>query len=163
MKNAFKNISELKMIFFDFDGVFTDNRVIVMEDGTEAVICHRGDGMGIEALRKTNLPILVISKEENKVVEARCSKLKIPCLQGVQNKKAVLIQWLNENSINPDNTIYVGNDINDLECLALVGCSVAVNDAVDEVLNIANIILKKSGGHGAIRELCDMIINQNSR
>ena len=159
MKQLPKNIEAL---ICDFDGVFTDNRVIVMEDGTEAVICHRGDGMGIEALRKTNLPILVISKEENKVVEARCSKLKIPCLQGVQNKKAVLIQWLNENSINPDNTIYVGNDINDLECLALVGCSVAVNDAVDEVLNIADIILKKSGGHGAIRELCDMIINQNS-
>lgn len=146
----------------DFDGVFTDNRVIVHEDGQESVICHRGDGMGIERLREKDLPILVLSREDNKVVKARCDKMKIPCLHGVKDKKTLLEQWLQEHSFEAQNIIYIGNDINDLACLALAGCGVIVADAHPDVHSEADIILKNKGGQGAVRELCDMIYDHIS-
>ena len=148
----------LKAVIFDFDGVFTDNKVIVDEDGRESVICDRSDGLGISKLQKTGLPLLVLSREKNPVVLKRCKKLGIPCVQGVDDKKTVLSAWLKEREIDGKNVIFVGNDINDAECLAAVGCGVVVADAHEDVKRISKIILKRGGGKGAVRELCDMII-----
>ncbi|KAF5083752.1 3-deoxy-manno-octulosonate cytidylyltransferase [anaerobic digester metagenome] len=147
----------LGAIIFDFDGVFTDNHVFIDQDGSEMVRCHRGDGMGIEKLKQLNIPMLVISKEENAVVSARCKKLGLECVHGVEKKDIFLAKWLVEKEINPDNVIYVGNDLNDLSSMHMVGCPVAVGDAVPEVKSVAKIILTRSGGMGAIRELSDLI------
>lgn len=148
-------------IVLDFDGVFTNNKVIVHEDGSEAVICDRSDGLGLAQLRKVGIPILVLSKEKNPVVQVRCEKLGIPCNQNVSDKITVLKQWLQEKHINAANTIYVGNDINDLSCIQYVGCGIAVGDAIPEIKASAKITLASTGGNGAIRELCDLIVKQS--
>jgi N-acylneuraminate cytidylyltransferase len=152
----------VQAIIFDFDGVFTDNRVIVNEDGQESVICNRSDGLGISEIKKYDLPLLVLSKEKNPVVQKRCEKLGIPCVQGIDDKKTFLAAWLTKNSINYNNVIYLGNDVNDLDCLLYVGCGVVVADAHETAKRAAKIVLKNNGGQGAVRELCDMVLSRNS-
>lgn len=152
--------SQIAAVVFDFDGVMTDNRVITTQDATESVSCDRSDGLGIAALRKAGIRLQVISTEVNSVVAARCAKLKIPCIHGEEDKAARLKQWLAEENIDPAKTIYVGNDRNDSLCLELVGCPVAVADAYPEALQRALIVLNREGGKGAVRELCDMILNR---
>jgi len=150
-------------VAFDFDGVFTDNKVLVFQDGQEAVFCDRGDGMGLEQLKNLNIPLLVVSKEENPVVVARCRKLEIPCRHNISDKLSVLKSWLQENNLDPLQVIYVGNDINDLECLQEVGCGVAVGDSHPMAKASAKIVLSSNGGEGAIRELTDLIIERIRR
>ncbi len=148
-------------IVLDFDGVFTDNKVIVYEDGSEAVICDRSDGLGLSQIKNLNVPLLVLSTEKNSVVTKRCEKLGISCKQSVSDKISGLNKWLQENRLNSANVIYVGNDVNDLFCLRFVGCGVAVGDADPEVKASAKIILSAKGGNGAIRELCNLITRQS--
>ena len=145
-------------LVLDFDGVFTDNYVMVSEDGHESVTCNRSDGLGLSQIKQANIPIMVLSSEENPVVTARCRKLGLEYLQGSRDKRATLLDWLGRYGVNPANVIYVGNDANDLPCMELVGCSIAVNDAHPYVLRAAHIVLSKRGGSGAIREICDLIL-----
>lgn len=149
-------------LILDFDGVFTDNKVIVQQDGSEAVVCDRSDGWGIGQLKKTGLPILVLSTEPNPVVRARADKLGLPCLQNISDKWSVLAAWLAERNIEPQHVVYVGNDANDLECMRRVGCAVAPADAYPEAMSAAQIILEHKGGDGAIREICDLILKHLS-
>lgn len=144
-------------LVMDFDGVFTDNRVIVDQDGREAVLCNRSDGLGLERLKGLGLPLLVLSKERNPVVRARCNKLDIDYLQGVEDKGPALVDWCAQRGLNLAATVFVGNDVNDLPCLEVVGCAVAVADAYDEVLAVADVVLSRPGGHGALRELADAL------
>jgi len=144
-------------LVMDFDGVLTDDRVFVSETGEESVVCSRRDGMGIERLRNAGLAMLVISKETNPVVAARCRKLHLPYHHGVEGKLAVLERWLAENGIAAAETLYVGNDVNDLECMAAVGCAVAPRDAHPRALAAAAVVLDADGGRGAIRVLADML------
>lgn len=148
---------KIAALVLDFDGVFTDDKVIVLQDGREAVTASRSDGWGIGQLKKTGLPILVLSREANPVVQARAAKLGIPCLNGVEEKWEILSHWLQLQGIDPQQVIYVGNDLNDLPCMQRVGCPVAVADAHPVVRNQARIVLTRNGGNGAIREICDLI------
>lgn len=148
---------EVRGLVLDFDGVLTDNRVMVLEDGREAVCCDRGDGMGLGRVKRRGLPILVLSKEQNPVVQARCRKLGIPCRHGIDDKRPVLDAWLRENDLDARDVVYVGNDINDIDCLRAVGCGVAVADAHPEAKAAARAVLGAPGGRGAIRELTDLI------
>lgn len=150
-------------LVLDFDGVFTDNRVLVSENGRETVVCSRGDGMGLSRLRRVDIPVLVLSTEENPVVSARCRKLGLECIQGLADKRGALSDWLRKHDLDPTNVVYVGNDINDLPCLKLVGCGVVVSDAHPEVRRAAHIVLSKPGGGGAIREICDLILERDKR
>ncbi|MCA9618494.1 MAG: 2-C-methyl-D-erythritol 4-phosphate cytidylyltransferase [Myxococcales bacterium] len=152
----------LEAVVFDFDGVFTDNRVLVTDDGHEAVHCHRGDGLGLEHLRDGGLHLLILSKERNPVVARRAEKLKLPCQQSTDDKVTYLTGWLAERGISPEATIYVGNDVNDVGPLQMVGLGVAVADAHPAALAAAQMVLTKAGGMGAIRELCDLIESQLS-
>lgn len=148
----------LHALVMDFDGVWTDDRVWVNQDGTESIVCSRRDGMGLERLRKAGLPMMVLSKEANPVLKHRCAKLKIPCEHGLETKIDRLQAWLDERGLDLANTIYVGNDINDLECLRAAGCGVAPRDAHPEALAAADLILDADGGKGALRLLSDMIL-----
>lgn len=150
-------MDKISALILDFDGVFTDNKVIVMEDGREAVVCNRGDGMGLSRLRALNIPVMVLSTEKNPVVKARCDKLGVECIQGQTDKRIALRKWIKKNSLDPDHIIYLGNDINDLSCMKEVGFPVAVKDAFPEVIAVAKLTLFSSGGNGAIRELTDLI------
>ena len=148
---------KIDLIVFDFDGVMTDNRVIIMEDGSEGVFCNRADGLGIDLLRKNNVRMLILSTETNDVVVKRAKKLRLPVLHGLENKVFSLKEYLNQNKISPKNVAYIGNDINDLECLKLVGLPVVVADANPKLYSTAVLTLKRNGGHGAVREFCDII------
>jgi N-acylneuraminate cytidylyltransferase len=155
MRHPFPNPPRL--VVFDFDGVMTDNRVWVTDQGSEAVACNRSDGLGLAALRDLGIDLFVLSTETNPVVGARCRKLALPFEQGVRDKAGRLRSLLHERGIAPSDVIYVGNDVNDLECMRLVGCSVAVADAHVDVLRAARLTLSCAGGHGAVRELCDRV------
>ena len=148
----------LDAVVFDFDGVFTDNRVLVSQEGLESVFCSRGDGMGLELLRDSGVRILVLSKEKNPVVLARTKKLSLETLHGVDDKPTILARWMKENDTRASHTVYVGNDVNDLGCMEMCGCSVAPADAHASALSVADIVLSARGGHGAVREICDAIM-----
>ncbi len=150
-------IKKIKLIVFDFDGVFTDNRVLVMQDGSEGVFCSRADGFGIEAVKKLGMDLLVLSKEKNPVVHARCQKLKLPCIQGCDNKAEILKQEIDRLGIPLREVAYMGNDINDLECMRMVGIPVCVSDAYPDIIKIALYVTKAKGGRGAVREFCDLV------
>ena len=116
--------------------------------------------MGIELLRRAGWPMVVISKETHPVVSARCAKLSLECQQGVDDKLPALCQWLEGHGFALERTLYVGNDINDLACLGAVGCPVVVADAHPEAARAARIILTRPGGHGALRELAELILSR---
>jgi len=146
------------LLVLDFDGVFTDNRVWVDETGREAVMAHRGDGMGLEMLRQAGIRAVVLSKETNPVVAARCRKLNLPVWQGVEDKAALLRRLLEEWQVDPRFTVYLGNDVNDIPCFSLVGWAVVVADAHPQAKRAADKVLRTPGGYGAIRELVDLIL-----
>ncbi|MFW5883710.1 MAG: acylneuraminate cytidylyltransferase, partial [Verrucomicrobiota bacterium] len=150
-----------RALIMDFDGVFTDNRVLVSESGEEAVTCSRGDGMGLDILRKfTDLRLCVISKEKNKVVKARCDKLQLECAHGIEDKLTLLRAWLDERGLDPADCVYLGNDLNDIAPLSYVGCGAVVADALSQPRAHAQLVLTHPGGHGAIRELCELLLER---
>jgi YrbI family 3-deoxy-D-manno-octulosonate 8-phosphate phosphatase len=153
----------IALVVFDFDGVMTDNAVLVGEDGVEMVRCDRADGWGVARLRETGLPMLIISTEAHPVVAARASKLALPCLQGVQDKAAALSGHLRMNRIDPSEVVFVGNDVNDLGCLELVGMPVAVANAHPAVIERSALVLEHAGGEGAVRELCELLLSRSER
>lgn len=152
--------NRLAAIVLDFDGVFTDNRVLVTEIGEEAVLCDRSDGLGLEMLVRHGVQLLVLSKESNPVVSARCRKLNVECIQSLEDKKSTLFALAMARGYNLKEVIYVGNDQNDVACMMAVGCSVCPSDAHPSAQAAAAIILTNSGGRGAIRELCDLILER---
>ena len=150
----------VKVLFLDFDGVMTDNRVWTDQDGRETVAASRGDGFGIQLLKKEGVETVVISKEMNPVVAARCKKLGIEYQQGIDDKTGILKREQAKRGVAAAETIFVGNDLNDLPVFPLVGWGVAVADAHPEVLQKADFVLSKNGGYGAVRELCDLILGK---
>jgi 3-deoxy-D-manno-octulosonate 8-phosphate phosphatase (KDO 8-P phosphatase) len=149
-------IRKIRLIAFDFDGVFTDNMVYVFEDGSEAVRCFRGDGIGLQKLRRLGIEVVVISTETNPVVSARARKLKIRCVQGCQDKRTELESIVRKMGISLSEAAFVGNDINDQDCLDYVGLPIVVCDAHPDVIPLALYRTKRPGGHGAVREICDL-------
>jgi N-acylneuraminate cytidylyltransferase len=149
---------KVELVVLDFDGVLTDNRVWVNAEGQELIAANRGDGLGLELLRAEGINVMVLSRETNPVVEARCRKLGLPVIQGLSDKTGALEQWMHEHGTNPAHVVYLGNDINDTPCFPLVGCAGVVADAHPQARAQADFVLSKKGGHGAVRELCDILI-----
>jgi N-acylneuraminate cytidylyltransferase len=154
-----QTLKQIKAVIFDFDGVFTDNRVIVSTTGEEFVICDRGDGMGTNLLAAAGIKMLILSKEKNAVVSSRGKKLNIEVIQGCDDKLPELIKWLQKNNVDAQQAAYIGNDINDLECLKHVGVAVIPADAHHSVIDTATWILQHNGGRGAIREFADVLLS----
>jgi YrbI family 3-deoxy-D-manno-octulosonate 8-phosphate phosphatase len=148
------------LLVMDFDGVLTDNRVWVDEEGHEQIAANRSDSLGLYYLRQSGIGAMVISMETNPVVTARCRKMKVPVLQGINDKATILAQYLADHAIDPGQVVYLGNDVNDLPCFPLVGCAVAVADSQPAVLRQADLVLTCRGGHAAVRELCDLLIGR---
>ncbi|MCX5142420.1 acylneuraminate cytidylyltransferase [Streptomyces sp. NBC_00338] len=149
---------DIDAVVLDFDGTQTDDRVLIDSDGRETVAVHRGDGLGIAALRKAGVPLLILSTEQNPVVAARAHKLRVPVLHGIDRKDLALKQWCDEQSIAPERVLYVGNDVNDLPCFALAGWPVAVASAHDSVRAAARAVTKTPGGFGAVREIAAWLL-----
>ena len=158
-KLTWNKLKPIEHIFFDFDGVFTDNYVIISEEGIEHVKCSRLDGIGLKRLRDIGVSCLVVSSESNKVVRARCEKLDIECAQNVPDKEKFIEDYCREHSIRIDRCAFVGNDINDLGALSVVGFPIVVADAVKDIQNVDFFVTTRNGGKGAVREVCDFVAN----
>lgn len=153
----------ISLIVFDFDGVMSDNCALIDEQGHEQVFVNRSDGLGISLLRRQkDIAMLVLSTETNATVAARCNKLGIPVIQGIEDKANILNKWLINHQIDPSHVIYVGNDVNDLPCFPLVGYAIVPADAHSLVRKKADLILRNDGGRGAVREVCDLLMNLKS-
>ena len=155
--------ARVRMLVLDFDGVLTDNTVTVTSDGVESVTCWRGDGIGTAALMAAGVRVVVISKERDPVVRMRCEKLDLECHQGVDDKAPALTALLTERGVDAADVAYVGNDTNDLGCLALVGLPIVVADAHPDVMGAAAYVTSAPGGRGAVREVCDRILAAKGR
>ena len=156
-------LQKIEAVVTDFDGVHTDDSVYVDEHGNESVRCSRSDGMGITALKEAGFKLLILSKERNPVVSRRGEKLNVEVVQGCDNKLEALQKWLAVHNLSSQQCIYVGNDINDLECLQYVGISVSPADAHESVSHAVTWKLSNMGGRGAIRELSDVLIEVKNR
>ena len=149
-------VKSIRLIAFDFDGVFTDNRVYVFEDGREGVICNRSDGIGLRKLDRLGIHSVIISTETNPVVSERSKKLGVACLQGVEDKLRTLTRIAIQHKISLSQVAFVGNDINDLDCLKAVALPMTVRDAHPDVLPYSLYRTSTPGGFGAVREICDL-------
>ena len=148
-------LERVRLAVFDFDGVFTDNRVWVDSRGEESLAFSRSDGLGLRRLDEVGVRYLIVSAEQNPLVGARARKLDADCVQGVDDKLGVLRNRTNELGVALEETAYVGNDVNDAECLRVVGLPVVPADAWPEVLPLARWVLSRGGGTGCVREFCD--------
>lgn len=151
------DFSEVQIVFFDFDGVFTDNYVTIDENGIEQVKCYRSDGLGLNMLRKIKVPMYIISSETNNVVVERSRKLNVPCAHGVLDKSKIARDLCLENGTTLDRAVFIGNDINDIEVLKVVGFPIGVSDSFSCLDDFIVAKTRNPGGQGAVRELCEMI------
>jgi YrbI family 3-deoxy-D-manno-octulosonate 8-phosphate phosphatase len=150
--------AQVRLVVFDFDGVFTDNTVYVSQDGTESVRCWRGDGLGIARLKAIGVETAIVSTETNPVVTARSRKLAMRCVQGCDDKLAAVRGMAAEFGLTLRDVAFVGNDVNDLACLDAVGLPIVIQDAHPDVADVAVYRTKAVGGRGAVREVCEAII-----
>ncbi|HSO11972.1 MAG TPA: acylneuraminate cytidylyltransferase [Anaerolineales bacterium] len=155
---------KIELVIFDFDGVFTDNRVWTDQDGKEMVAASRSDSIKFGELRAKGIEVMILSSEPNPVVAARAKKIGVETIHGIglQDKGRVMREVLEQKNVKAENVVYVGNDVNDLPCFEIAGWSVAVADAYPEVLQAADFVLSKPGGHGAVRELCELILKSTN-
>ena len=152
-------LAEIRLVVFDFDGVFSDNRVWTNDRGEESVACFRGDSAGLRRLDEVGVDYFILTSETNDAVWARARKIRSECVRGIEDKLPVLHSELERRGVALANTAYVGNDINDAECLAAVGLAVVPADAWTEVVPLAGMVLTRPGGQGCVREFCDAVWN----
>lgn len=154
--------AKIDLLVLDFDGVVTDNRVWVSEEGREMVAAWRSDSLIMGKLRAAGTEVVILSSEVNPVVAARARKMNVEAIHGVglDDKAQVLKNLLESRKIDPAHVAYIGNDLNDLPCFEVVGWAVAVSNSQPEVLRAADYVTHKPGGHGAVREVCDLILSR---
>ena len=151
-------VFDIDLIILDFDGVLTDSRVYVLEDGRETVACHRGDGWGIKLIQQAGIEVLILSTERNPVVSARAKKLAVDCIQNCPDKGKATREIIKSRGLTPERVMYVGNDTNDEGAMRFVGHPVAPADAHPKILELTTNITHASGGYGVVREIADWIV-----
>jgi len=153
----------VRLLVLDFDGVLTDNRVLVDETGKESVFCNRSDGLAISMLKSAGICVIILSTETNPVVQARCRKLGVECVQGLRDKLEALKRLAIAHRIERQEIAYVGNDVNDAPCLAWVGLPIVVKDAALSVIQLASYVTRTPGGGGVVHELATFLLRRFSR
>lgn len=154
---------DVDAVVTDFDGVHTADTATISADGEERVTVSRSDGLGVRLLREAGVPVLILSTEQHPVVAARAAKLRVDVRHGVDDKAAALIEWAAQQGVPLERIAYVGNDINDLSCLALVGWPIAVPGAHESALSAARVVLGRPGGSGAVRELAERVLRARTK
>ena len=154
----FNKIKKIKNIVFDFDGVLTNNSVYTDASGNEFVQCSRADGLAFDVLKKRNYNVFIVSTEKNSVVLARGNKLKVPVVQGVENKKAILLEMKTKNKIDLNETMYVGNDLNDYNAMMLCAIKCCPADSHEKIKEISDVVLETNGGCGVAREIVEKLL-----
>lgn len=151
---------QIKIIISDFDGVWTDNKVYTLGDTQEAVCCSKADSLALSLFRSTSdLPMLVVSKEKNEIVKTRCAKLQLEVIPSVDHKRLTIDRQLAARGLSWAEVCYVGNDINDLECISRAGLTFCPSDAAFEIKSEADYVLSHPGGNGAVREMLELLGN----
>jgi YrbI family 3-deoxy-D-manno-octulosonate 8-phosphate phosphatase len=156
-------LKDIQLIAFDFDGIFTDDKVYIDENGRESVACSRYDSLGVAKLKqmiaaqKFKTQVIVISTETNPVVLARCEKMKLQAFTGVADKAQFVASFAKSNGLDLKFSLYAGNDLNDYSAMLLFGASFAPANAHPKIKKIATNNLKSSGGNGFVRELVEII------
>ena len=146
-----------KIIFTDFDGCLTDDRVWLNQEGEEFVAANRKDGLAINRLKKLGITVVITSTETNKVVSARAKKLGVEVLQGLSNKVEAIEKYLDENGLNWASSWYIGNDVNDLDAIRKAEIGICPSDAVKLIRREADHKLKTKGGYGILSEVVSKI------
>lgn len=154
MECKWKNIV---LIISDFDGVMTDDRVMIDENGKESVYVNRADGQGINILRALGIELAILSTEINEVVQKRADKLKVVCIHGVGDKARCMKRFCTEKDIPLNRVAYIGNDVNDYDAMLLAGIKIVPSDAYEEVKSIADYVTEAKGGYGVVREVAGII------
>jgi N-acylneuraminate cytidylyltransferase/3-deoxy-D-manno-octulosonate 8-phosphate phosphatase (KDO 8-P phosphatase) len=155
------DINNLDALIFDFDGVLTNNKVHVNEDGKEWVTCSRADGLAFDVLRKIKKHTYILSTESNVVVAARAKKLKVPVIQGVDNKYNAIKKLAAREGFKLQNILYVGNDLNDYNAMQLCGFTACPSDSHEMIKSISTVVLDSKGGSGVVRELLEVFLDLN--
>ena len=150
----------IKCILYDFDGVMTNNLVLLSEDGKESVSVNRSDGLAVSYFKKKNIKQFIISTEKNPVVTARANKLKIKVFQGISNKLKVVKEIMKNLKLQKENIAFVGNDLNDMEVIDFLTYTFCPKDSHPDVLAKANKIINCNGGDGVIMILYNILGEQ---
>jgi YrbI family 3-deoxy-D-manno-octulosonate 8-phosphate phosphatase len=153
MKKKLKKLELPKVIFTDFDGCLTDDRVWLNQDGEEFVAANRKDGLAINRLKALGIRVVITSTETNKVVTARATKLGIEALQGLSDKVEAIENYISNNNLTWKDSWYIGNDVNDLGAIRKAKFSICPSDAVKVVKKEVDLKLKTKGGYGVLSEL----------
>ena len=161
MKSKLHKVQKPKILFTDFDGCLTDDRVWLNQDGEEFVAANRKDGLAVKRLKNLGIQVVITSTETNKVVLARGTKMGVEVLQGLADKAQSIDQYLKQNNLSWNDVWYIGNDINDLGAIEKAMLSISPADAVKKVRNAVDIVLKTNGGTGILSEIATVLEKAN--
>ena len=151
-------LDDIDALVFDFDGVLTNNFVYLNQEGVESFACSRADGLAFDVLHKLDRPTFILSTENNPVVTMRAKKLKVPVVQGVDNKVEAIKRLVSKNNYNLKNILYVGNDLNDYLVMQLCGYTACPADSHPKIKHISDVCLNANGGNGVARELLEEVL-----
>ena len=155
-----KSLADIRLIAFDVDGVFTDGRFYLADDGTESKAFHTQDGYGIRRVLEAGIQVAVISGRRSTAVERRMAELGVEHLfLGCKGKVAAFTELIAKLGINASQTAYAGDDLPDIDLLEEAGVSFAVANAHADVKAVCDFTTSKPGGFGAVREICDLVLN----
>ncbi len=164
MINLSKKCKKIKIVLTDVDGVLTEGGMYYTKEGDVMKKFHTRDGMGVTLLRKNSIPTIIVTKENSIMVKKWASKMKVKKLyDGIAEKKTIISVINNEFKIKAEEIAYIGDDINDVELLKMVGFSAVPNDGIQDAKRICDYICKKNGGEGAFREIVDLILEHKKR
>ena len=157
MKSKLHKIQKPKILFTDFDGCLTDDRVWLNQEGEEFVAANRKDGLAVKRLKSLGIQVVIASTETNKVVLARGNKMGVEVLQGLSDKAASIEQYLNQKNLSWEDVWYIGNDVNDLGAIRKAKFSICPSDAVKAVKKEVDLKLKTKGGYGVLSEIATLL------
>lgn len=161
---VYEKTKQIKLFVCDIDGVFSDGRIYLGNNGEELKAFHTKDGYGVKALGANGVDVAVITGRKSNIVQQRMSALNVKhIVQGQEDKLPALKEIIATLNLTPEQVAYIGDDMPDFECMSYVGLSIAVNDAHPSILNMADYTTFTKGGFGAVREVCDLImLSQNT-
>ena len=157
MKSKLNKIQKSKILFTDFDGCLTDDRVWLNQEGEEFIAANRKDGLAVKRLKNLGIQVVITSTETNKVVLARGNKMGVEVLQGLSDKAVAIEQYLEQKNLTWEDVWYIGNDVNDLGAIRKAKFSICPSDAVKAVKKEVDLKLKTKGGYGVLSELATLL------
>jgi YrbI family 3-deoxy-D-manno-octulosonate 8-phosphate phosphatase len=157
VKSKLRNSKVPKILFTDFDGCLTDDRVWLNLHGEEFVAANRKDGLAVKRLKNLGIQVVITSTETNKVVLARGNKMGVDVLQGLADKAEAIDQYLEQKNLSWHDVWYIGNDVNDLGAIERANLSICPADAVKKVRKTVNVVLKTKGGYGILSEIATLL------